>query len=135
MELSKISLFALMNKNMSYLNSRQDVLSQNVANANTPGYKAKDLKEIDFAEMLTPSASGLSVTDPRHISGVTGSAGGNFGSEVSPTYEVTPTGNQVVLEEEVMKISKTTMEYQQTSGIYRKMLSMLKMALGDNNQS
>ena len=38
----------MLRERMSWLNARQDVLSQNVANADTPGYTARDLKPLDF---------------------------------------------------------------------------------------
>ena len=62
----------MLKSKMSWLEARQDVLSQNVANADTPGYAARDLKPMDFASLLKKAngavpASGLMVTDPRHI--------------------------------------------------------------------
>ena len=44
MNLPDIPLFAMLRERMSWLNQRQGVLSQNVANADTPGYGARDLK-------------------------------------------------------------------------------------------
>ena len=62
-----------MRERMTWLNQRQDLLSQNVANADTPGYVAHDLKALDFAQQLrhaagpAQAAGQLMITDPRHI--------------------------------------------------------------------
>ena len=45
-------LLSMLRTRMTWLHQRQDVLSQNVANADTPGYVARDLKPLDFKDML-----------------------------------------------------------------------------------
>ena len=130
MDLTKIKLFDLMQSNLNYLSSRQTVLAQNIGNANTPGYEAKDVKKPDFAKLLSGThSSGLATTNPAHISG-TGFAGGKKVID-SKSFEVSPTGNKVVLEDETMKMSQTGMEYQETTNLYRKMMEMLKTAIGN----
>ena len=48
MDLNKLDVFRLTNSKMGWLSERQTVLAQNIANADTPGYKAKDLKGLIF---------------------------------------------------------------------------------------
>ena len=48
MDVSSIPLLSLLKERMAWLSQRQDLLSQNVANADTPGYTAHDLKPVDF---------------------------------------------------------------------------------------
>jgi len=52
MDIGHIPLFAAFSKRMAWLTARQTVLAENVANANTPGYMAKDLKELDFKNRI-----------------------------------------------------------------------------------
>ncbi len=52
MNLPEIPLLSMLKTRMTWLNQRQDVLSQNVANADTPGYAAHDLKPVDFSQEL-----------------------------------------------------------------------------------
>ena len=61
MDLSQIPLFAALSKRMSWLADRQAVLAQNVANADTPGYAARDLREPDFRKYLTQTRSQVSL--------------------------------------------------------------------------
>ena len=63
----------MLRERMTWLNQRQDLLSQNVANADTPGYVARDLKPLEFRrpagrDDAAASGGGMTVTDPRHIS-------------------------------------------------------------------
>ena len=49
MNLPDIPLLAMLRDRMAWLNQRQDVLTQNVANVDTPGFVARDLKPFDFS--------------------------------------------------------------------------------------
>ena len=133
MDISKIKLFNLMQSNLNYLSSRQTVLAQNIANANTPGYEAKDLKRPDFASFMQANSAtttgSLTQTNSNHISGM--NVATQYKKVSSEGFEITPSGNKVVLEDEVMKLSRTGMEYQETTGMYRKMIEMLKTAIGN----
>ena len=134
MNLPGIPLLNVLRERMSWLNSRQSVLSQNVANADTPGYAAQDLKPIDFEKLLqhTPAqlkaASSLSVTDPRHIQ-IT-PPGGSFGETASADTEANPTGNTVSLEEEMIKVADTQAQYQAASNLYAKAIGLMRTAIG-----
>ena len=53
--------FSMLRERMTWLNQRQDVLSQNVANADTPGYVARDLKPLDFDDVLNAPRQGTAL--------------------------------------------------------------------------
>lgn len=131
MSLQDIPLFAALTERMKWLSTRQKVLSQNISNSDTPGYRAQDLKPQKFKDMVArPSEStmNLSKTQGNHIQV---EAKQDFKSQtVKNTYEVTPTGNAVVLEEQMMQLADTQIQYQLTTSLYKKHLSMLKAALG-----
>lgn len=130
MDLTKIPFFEMINKRLAWLSQRQDVLAENVANVNTPGYKARDLKENSFAELLqgTGSPAHLAVTQARHIGGA--SQAGLY--KIIEDKSATPTinGNAVDIESELMKVSKTGVDYQFAINLYKKQISMIKTALG-----
>ncbi|MBM3511367.1 MAG: hypothetical protein FJX61_14700 [Alphaproteobacteria bacterium] len=56
MNLQKVPILSMLTKKMSWLNERQRVLAQNIANADTPGYRPSDLKNVDFARQVSPFA-------------------------------------------------------------------------------
>jgi flagellar basal-body rod protein FlgB len=132
MDFSKIPLFSAMMQRMTWLGQRQQVLAQNIANADTIGYAAQDLKEPVFKDMLRGggrSGVTLATTAPNHIGGA---GPGAAVVERAPDTERTTTGNSVVLEDQMMKVSKTAMDFQLTTNLYRKHLAMIKTALGRN---
>lgn len=122
-------LLRLMTEKMAYLGQRQAVLSQNVANANTPGYKAKDLEAFSFKSALKEAQGGMKITDPRHIVPAS-MAGINAATKKARTFETVPSGNSVELEEQMMEVSKTSVDYQAEIGVYHKILGMFRTAIG-----
>lgn len=131
MDLNGLNVFNMLKARMNWLNSRQSVLAQNVANADTPNFIARDLQPMDFKSVLQQSKAGLSLaaTDVAHLTprGEQTQAGS---APVRGKYETTPSGNAVVLEEEMMKSTETAGQYQLMSNLYAKHLSLLKIAIG-----
>ncbi len=136
MDLSKLPIFAMMTKRMAWLSRRQQVLAQNIANADTPNYKPRDLQALSFKDMARTQQAGLApkVTRAGHISPARANRGPAFREEVQKQpLETTLSGNAVVLEEQIMKAAETAMAYELTTNLYRKHVSMIKDALGRNN--
>ena len=135
MDYMNLPLFSLMKAKMNYASARHEVLAQNIANVDTPGYRARDIEAPDFKDMLAKSSGGvaLAATNPKHISNAGGGAA-SFRADKRPyTYEQSPVGNNVVAEEEMMRISQNQGEYQKALNLYRKTLTLFKTALGSPN--
>jgi flagellar basal-body rod protein FlgB len=134
MDLPDIPLFTMLKQQMSWLDARQNVLSQNVANVDTPGYTAKDLKPVDFEQTLreatqTNQFAGALMTDnPRHIA--LSKTDGGFDDVDTPDVESNPSGNSVSLEDEMIKVSETQAQYQAATNLYAKAINMMKTAIG-----
>lgn len=123
-------IMTLMKDKLSYLGQRQAVLAQNVANANTPGYKAKELAPFtSFAQEMQAASGTMQVTSDKHIVPAS-MAGVNAATKKMRSYEVTPTGNSVDLEQQMTEVSATTVEFQADTSILHKFMSMMKMAIG-----
>lgn len=135
MDLSKFPVFRMMSGKMRWLSSRQTVLAQNVANADTPKYEAKDLKEVDFrnADGASSFRVELARTHPSHY-GRTGEKADVQNTRDRESYETLPTGNAVVLEEQLMNVAQTRHDYELMTRLYRKHLQMFSIALGRNSQ-
>jgi flagellar basal-body rod protein FlgB len=132
MEITDVPLFAMLKQRMTWLNQRQDLLSQNVANADTPRYVARDLKALDFDDMLGgPGQTGTSMmtTNARHIS-LTPSRSGKFEDHETPDQAFNPNGNAVALEVEMIKVSDTQAQFQAAANLYAKAMTMMKTAIG-----
>ena len=132
MELPDVPLMSMLRTRMSWLHQRQDVLSQNVANADTPGFAARDLKPLDFKNTLqatTSKASNLTVTDPHHIA-IRPAGSTKFDDVETHDVESNPNGNSVSLEAEMIKVSDTQAQFQAAANLYAKAMTMMKTAIG-----
>ena len=138
MDLPDIPLLGMLRERMSWLNARQNVLSQNVANADTPGFTAQDLKPVDFEAVLKNvthggvAASGLSVTDPHHIP-ITQSGPESFSDMDTPDITANPSGNSVSLEDEMIKVADTQAQFQAATNLYSKAIDMMRTAIGKSS--
>jgi flagellar basal-body rod protein FlgB len=132
MDFSKQPLFAMISQRIGWLTDRQRVLAENVANADTPDYKPRDLKEPSFEKMMRNASSSLtpSRTNGRHmsLSGERGIGAGDMSRE--KPLETTLSGNAVTLDVELMKISQTAHDHQLASGLYRKHLNLFRTVIG-----
>ncbi|NQV58094.1 MAG: flagellar basal-body rod protein FlgB, partial [Alphaproteobacteria bacterium] len=109
---------------------RQQVLAENVANANTPGFLAKDLAEPNFRDLLRKSLApvALAHTSERHIQGVGNSGAVKF--KIKNTDEpADKSGNSVTLEAEMMKVSQSVADHVLMSNLYKKGMGLLRIAL------
>lgn len=133
MDLTKIPLFEAITKHMSWIGERQSVLAQNIANADTPGYTANDVKPLSFAELVSGGSQQLQMTttSPAHVQPI--SAAGAFKLEAQQSAERSPNGNSVQLEEQMMKLSDNVNDYALTTSLYKQQLGLLKMALGHSS--
>lgn len=133
MDVSQTSLLGLTEHRLAYLERRQEVLAQNIANADTPGYTARDLRP--FAAVLGlgtsgmgPSPDGPARTQPAHLPGARRPA-----PDTRPDTRVAErpaSGNGVVLDEQLMKVADTETQHQLAMGVYRKYLGLFRTALG-----
>jgi flagellar basal-body rod protein FlgB len=131
MDFGNIPLFRAMAQRMSWLGERQQVLAQNVANVDTPGYTPQDLKAPDFRSLLAGTSSRLALaTTERGRIGSGSSTQASFRAEPQRGGERTPSGNAVSIEDEMMKVSQTATDYALTTNLYKRHLGMLKAALG-----
>lgn len=118
---------------MIYLDKRQGVLAQNIANADTPGYRPQDLTKVDFGKVLEKVSGkqqvSLVTTNPRHVMGQNDIANAKDKKD-KMTYEVAPDGNAVILEEQMIKANQTMMDYNLMTNLMSKQATMYRLALG-----
>ena len=132
MELFSLPLFQAVKKRLGWLGQRQEVLTQNIANADTPGYRARDLKNYDFREIVRREAQqiNMAVTNPSQMPGQRKRLRDFTEAELKIPYETRPDGNSVVIEEQMVKINEAGLKHHLTTELYRKHLSLFRLALG-----
>jgi flagellar basal-body rod protein FlgB len=129
---SDIPLFQMLRSRLGYLSERQKTIAQNVANSDTAGYAAQDLKPFSFdAKMQAQKGpTVMAVTESGHIappSQKTG-LGAQWRSVKTPDSETTLNGNSVVLEEEMVKMGEARINYDAAISFYQKSLGLIRLA-------
>ena len=117
-----LQLFDLAFRQNEWLAQRQSVISSNIANANTPGYKAKDVESFD--EVMRRSLP-MSVTNGQHLT----SDGTNtvLSSDAEGSQaEVLVSGNDVSLEQEFLKSGEVMRSYSMNTQILKTFDRMLQ---------
>lgn len=131
MDIGEIPLFSMLQKRLGYVSERERVIAQNVANADTAGYVARDLKPFTFDQAMgSQSGQGLqpAMTAANHLAGKPGKGGGVYRPKAGEDSETTLNGNAVVLEDQMIKMSEARMDYDAAIGFYQKSLALLRMA-------
>lgn len=123
------NLMQALKTRMHFHQSRQKVLAENVANADSPGFRPMDVK----APSVRASNGGvgdvsLARTSAGHM-GIGGRRDG-FDSARARRFETTPSGNAVNLEDEMMKVAQNQSDYQLAASLYSKGLGLMKIAIG-----
>lgn len=126
----KLSVIALAKSRMDWVAKRQEVLAENVANANTPKFIPSDLKPFDFKSVLNETAPTVQVkvTNPMHVQPVV--ADPQTVIKDRKDFESSADGNAVVLEEQMAKIGDAKSAYDTAASLFQKQYKMLKTALG-----
>ncbi len=134
MEMREPMLNGMMKRHMDYMTDRQEVLAHNLANIDTPGYKARELEKVDFNAMAQRSLNKLSVriTSPQHQQGTKPSTSDYRTERDRATFETTPTQNNVVLEDQMAKVNETNAQFQLSSSLFRKYTQLYRKAAGSN---
>lgn len=136
MDLQKLSFFQIAQERMDWLAQRQKVVSQNLANANTPGYQAKDIKEIDFKSALSRTLAQetqsipATRTDPAHLTGSLPQAGPYRTETSRRPFEYTLDKNGVDVEEQMEKAASNRSAYELASNLVLKNLNLIRTAIG-----
>lgn len=128
-------LFDRMKTRLGWLEQRQAVLAETIANADTPDYRPYDLEPPSFAETLESGTPRLqpTVSDPGHLGAKDETSGAAKKSAATRTYEVAPAGSAVVLEEQMAKVSETQLAHNLTTQLYRKYLNLVRIAATAKN--
>lgn len=126
-------ILAGIRERMQNLSERQRVVATNIANSETPGYKAREVSEPNFAELVGGSgmiaAPRVQLTDRMKSLGAIQPIGTGLILDKDIT-ETKPDGNNVTLEDQLLKMGEIQADFTAMTGLYRKQMSMLKTAVG-----
>ena len=131
--LDGIDVFRITGARMHQLAARQNVLAQNIANADTPHYRARDVKPFQFDSALLRHQGGvaplrLAGMQPGHITS-TGRGTAVVASHAK-SYSEDPDGNTVDLEEQMVKQADVAKNYDLATLVYKRSAALLRNAVG-----
>jgi flagellar basal-body rod protein FlgB len=131
MPISDLPLFSTLRQRLHWHEARQKVLAENVANADMPGFRARDLTPFELSVGRGQPAGGVrvAVTQASHIGNQGRSAAAADVTQKGP-FEVRPQGNAVNLEDEMMKVAQNQMDHQAAVALYTRSLGLIKTAFG-----
>jgi flagellar basal-body rod protein FlgB len=116
-----VYLFNLIDRQKSWLSTRQSLVAQNIANMNTPGYKAMDA--LPFARVMERSALEMAGASPMHMRPAPGET---MAAATQPAegWETTYSGNTVSPEQEMIKAGEIRGAFTLDTNIQRSFHSM-----------
>jgi flagellar basal-body rod protein FlgB len=117
-----IYLFDVASQQARWLSLRQATVATNIANANTPGFVARDVRP--FQDILDRTQLGMTVTSPMHISTGPVDLPASTSKSADP-WETTQSGNTVSLEQEMMKAGQVNRSYSLNTNIVKAFNNML----------
>ena len=124
--MESIQLFQLASRQAEWLSTRQTLISGNIANANTPGFRAKDVTAFDT--VLQSTQLPMKATNPLHF---TESPADSFvvESEVNEGSATQLSGNSVDLSEEMMKQGSIKRDYDLNAAVVKAFNKMILMTV------
>jgi flagellar basal-body rod protein FlgB len=120
-----VTLFDLAAQQARWLAVRQSAVSGNVANVNTPGYRAVDVEP--FERVVDNTSVKLAATQKGHLLGTGATADAVRITEIEPTGPMMPSKNTVGLEDEMIKSGEVRRDYELNTAIVKSFHRMLMM--------
>ena len=134
MAINDLPILSALRTKMQWHQERQRVLSENIANSDTPNFQPRDLVEPKFDKAGSAASGGFGTLAMTQTSATHMTASGapdKFDNDHGKSgFETRPAGNAVNLEDQMMKVSDNQMEYAAVTALYGKSLHLLKTAIG-----
>lgn len=123
-----LTILRLASELAAHAKTRQSVIAENVAHADTPGYRARDV--VDFAAVIDADVTfAARATRPGHME-FAGGANGYAVEETAAFGAASPNGNTVSLEDQMVRAADTRSAHGLALGVYGKTLDILRAGLG-----
>jgi flagellar basal-body rod protein FlgB len=123
-----IQLFALASKQAEWLSVRQEVVANNIANANTPQYKAKDVSSFDA--VLDNTSMRMARTNAAHFGD--SALSNNVKVEEAALNDeigIQESGNTVALSKELSKAGEVKRQYELSANLVKSFNSMMLLTV------
>lgn len=133
---TELEIFRVANAMARHAGARQAVVARNIANADTPGYKAMDIAPFqsmvsnEFQVSGPRDISGLRATRPGHIDFARREGTADFTARPATDVTGKPNGNTVSLEQEMLHGVEVKRQHDRAVAIYKSSLTIMRAAIG-----
>lgn len=124
----KLEIFGMAHAMATHAGARQAIVARNMANADTPGYKARDLKPFAEIYQSNQAPNALRATRSGHLFGQQEAQ--SFDPIQDPLARSEPNGNSVSLETEMLRAVDVKRQHDRALAIYKSSLGILRTAIG-----
>jgi len=124
----RLNVFNIAYSMATHAGKRQALVSENIANADTPGYHAKDIKPFKEVFAASEAQGDMIASRGSHINGVNGS--GFDWAVTTDESSVDPNNNSVSLEEQILNGIEAKRQHDRALAIYRSSMNILRASLG-----
>ncbi len=122
-----LDMFRISSALAKHAAAQQATVATNVANADTPGYRAQTLPAFSDSYGNAGHSGRMRATRPGHLLPASQSASAHTGVE---TAERSPNGNSVSIEEEMLRAVDAQREHSRALAIYRHAMGIIRTSLG-----
>ncbi|MBS9479313.1 flagellar basal body rod protein FlgB [Ancylobacter radicis] len=127
--MDKVYLFDLASRHAAWASVRQATIASNIANANTPGYRAAEVEP--FASVLDRTHLAEARTNPGHLS-LSAPGAATVAMDDADSWSVSESGNTVSIDQQMVKASEVSGAFSLNTSIVR---SFHKMVLASVRNS
>ena len=125
---TELNVFKIAYSMASHAGKRQALVAENIANADTPGYHAKDIKPFKEVYAAGPRPGDMVASRGSHLNGINGS---NMDWAVTTSAVGTdPNDNSVSIETEILNGVEVKRQHSRALAIYKSSMNILRTSLG-----
>lgn len=122
-----LEIFKVSHAMATHAATRQAVVAENMANADTPDYRARDITPFKEIYRADEGNTAMRTTREGHLGGALQV---RDAAAQEAAFEVSPNGNSVSLEEEMLKSVEVKRQHDRALAIYKHSLGVIRTTLG-----
>ena len=127
--LEKLALIRNASELTRYATERNRTIGENIANADTPGFRAKDLEPFSVD---TQSPANMRTTRAGHVTPPDRTGASSMARVHADGDSVSANGNSVSLEDQMLRAADAQRQHALATSVYRKAIDILRLSISSN---
>ncbi len=129
-EVTDAAIVSALRRQMTIAAAKQGVAAGNLANANTPGYKAR---ELDFSAALNRQLDAAEQMATSHSQHLSGSAAPSVRSKETPGLQARRDGNTVQLDQELLTMVEAAADFNAAQTVLAGKFRLIRYAINEGS--